>query len=265
MAFRSPTPSARWWSTGEIQVLFSLVLAALFIYLGTLAIKTYKESDVVNKPAPYINSVSVVGTGIIHVIPDIATVSAGVETTAPTVAEAQKTNTEKMNAFIQKIAILGIPDTDRRTTAYNVSPNYEYQQATKDAPSKQVLIGYTVSQTLEVKVRRLPSLGDVLKSIGDAGLNQVGSFTFTVDNEEAIKKQALDAAIQDAQEKATILSRTSGTRLGKLTSFYENPETPYPMNTDMSGGAGGGAAPAPTPQTGGQDISVSVTLSYEIK
>ncbi len=257
-------PKNPWWALNEIQVLTVLVLTVVFLYLGALTIRTYREADTTGKPLPYLNSINVIGKGVVRVTPTIARVSAGVETTAPTVSETQKMNTEKMNEFIQKMRALGIPDADRTTTLYTIAPKYEYQQEAKTAPAKQVLLGYTLNQTVEMKIRRPEDLGKVLESIGQTGLNQIGSLQFIVDDEDSLKKQALARAITDAREKAAILAQTSGTRLGKLTAFYENQD--YQALSSMETRERiPNADSVPLPQSGTQDITVSVTLSYEIK
>lgn len=256
-----------WWHGDEMHILAVLVFAALFFYFGGLAIRTVKEAARVGEPEPYRDTISITGKGIIKVMPDVGVLSAGLETTAETVGAAQKENTEKMNAFLARAKELGVADTDRKTTQYTIYPKYEYQK--KNNVSAQVKVGNSVMQTVELKVRNLSNLGALMAALGEYGLNQVGSLSFMLDDEETVKKRALAQAIQDAQTKAAVVASASGMRLGKAISFYENdgyysPSPYYGVGGSMELKAEGTEQP-PQSEAGTQEIIVRVTLMYELK
>lgn len=264
--FNTSLLQRQWWRGDEIHMLAVLVLSVLFFYFGALAILTLKEADRVGKPEVFRDTISISGKGVVKVTPDTAILFAGLETTAPTVAAAQKENTEKMNAFLARTRELGVTDADRKTTQYNIYPTYEYREGGDGG--KQVKVGDTVMQQVQLKVRNRQHLGSLVAALGEFGLNQVGSLSFVLDDEELIKKHALAEAIKDAQRKAAIIANTTGVKLGAVVSLYEN-ETPSFYPESFMGGeammkAEGGNM-VPEPQAGTQDVTASVTLMVELK
>lgn len=255
-----------WWRGDEIHMLAVLVLSVLFFYFGALAILTLKEADRVGKPEVFRDTISISGKGVVKVTPDTAILFAGLETTAPTVAVAQKENTEKMNAFLARTRELGVTDADRKTTQYSIYPTYEYGEEGDEG--KQVKVGDTVMQEVQLKVRNRQHLASLMAALGEFGLNQVGSLSFVLDDEELIKKQALAEAIKDAQRKAAIIANTTGVKLGSVVSLYEN-ESPSSYPEPFMGGEAmmkaEGAELPPEPQAGTQDVTASVTLIVELK
>lgn len=256
-----------WWKGDEMHILAVLVFAALFFYFAALALVTFKEADRIGKPEPYRDTISINGKGTIKITPDVGVLSAGLETTAKTVGEAQKENTEKMNAFLARAKALGVADADKKTTQYTIYPKYEYQQ--KDGTGTQVKVGDSVMQTVELRVHNLPNLGALMAALGEFGLNQVGSLSFVIDDQDAVKRRALGEAIRDAETKAVAVAAEAGMRVGKAVSFYENedsyPPSPYGMGGSSMEVKAESVAPSPEPQAGTQEVTVKITMMYELK
>src|SRR5690606_26908355 len=108
-------------------------------------------------------------------------------------AEAQRENTRIMNQLISDVKSLGVEDKDIQTTAYNVFPNYDWNNG------KQSLRSYSVSQNVHVKIRDLDKIADVLGKAGALGANQIGGINFTIDEPEKLKEQAREEAIRNAK------------------------------------------------------------------
>ena len=163
-----------------------------------------------------------------------------------------------MNKVIDFLKGFGIEDKDIKTINYNIYPRYNYEN--RVIPQ---IIGYEITQTLEVKVRNLEKVGDILdKSVG-AGINQVSSLRFWIDKDEDLKADARKLAIEDAKKKAGTLASNLGIKLVKLTGFTEDTGYyPVPMYKEAVGMGGGGEAP--NIQIGENEIIVNVSLIYEI-
>ena len=73
--------------------------------------------------------------------PDIATISAGVTSEAPTAVEAMRQNAAEMDAVIKRIKALGIAEDDIQTTGIDLGARYDYDRDTQ----KQVFRGYSAS------------------------------------------------------------------------------------------------------------------------
>lgn len=216
-----------------------------------------------------VNTISFSGKGEVVVKPDIATVSFGVTAENLDVAKAQTEATTKMNGILDLLKSKGVAEKDIKLTNYNIYPRYDYVQATTLYPytGKQVLAAYVVSQTVEVKIRDISKAGEILSGVGTLKVTDVSGLTFTVDNEEVVKDQARDLAIEDAKAQAKILAKSLGVRLVKITSFSENGNYPvyYEMNKSMALGVGGADAVVPQVPLGENKITSNVTITYEIR
>lgn len=249
----------------------SIVMIALAVFLLAQIIFTLKSTSYIGKSYPVQNAISVNGFGEVLAAPDVAVFSFGARATSPTVAEAQSTVTDKINRSIDMIKGAGIEDKDIRTINYNVYPKYEYNQVIctqfNCPPAQQRLVGYEVSQMIEVKVRDTAKAGSILSDLGTVGVTDISGLNFTVDDEDAKVAEAREMAINDAKEKAEELARDLGVKLGKVISFNEG-YYPMPYYKTMSAyGMGGDAevASAPRVPTGENSLSSSVTITYEIR
>ncbi len=227
--------------------------------------------DIYNKTSESDNVITVSATSEIYAKPDLALTTFSVVSEAKTVGEAMQDNTTKMNAVIAFVKSQGIEDKDLKTTNFSVSPRYEWYNSaictSSYCPSgRQVLVGYTVSQSLQVKMRDLAKVGGIIEGATTAGANDVGSLQFTIDNEDALKEEARGKAIEEAKNKAKILADKLDIRLVKIISFSESGDYPMPYyaaSAKEALGMGGGTAV--DIQTGENKISVSVSLTYQVR
>jgi len=241
---------------GLIGILI-LITAAFMVFA---AMNEYKKGGYIGQDIVAKNTIIISGEGKIYATPDIGLITLGVVSQAGTVAPAQKDNTDKMNKIIKAMKDLGVDDKDLQTTNYNIYPRYSYTR------SVQTLIGYEVDQSLEVKIRNLDKVGDILAKGAELGANQVGSLTFTFDDPEKLNQEARLKAIANAKEKADALSAELGVKIVRVINFSESsyiPPSPYYPEKAMGIGGGGGAAP--DIQTGQNLITSNVTITYEIQ
>ena len=235
------------------MVLLSLLIAVLIFYFG---VKSFNEMDNISDRQ---NTISVTGKGEIFIKPDIAKISVSVEKEAVSIADVQKQATDAINKIVAFLKSSGIEDKDIKTTNYSIYPRYDYLR------TGQVFRGYVVSQTLDVKIRKIDDAGKILAGATSAGANQIGGVSFTVDNEEAVKQEARQKAIADAKEKARQLAKDLGIKIGRLTNFSESGNgdiiMPYAMKSETLGTGG----PEPEIPSGENKVTVTVNLTYQIK
>ncbi|MEU4274709.1 SIMPL domain-containing protein [Streptomyces tanashiensis] len=203
-------------------------------------------------------TVTVTGNGRASAAPDLAILSAGVESTRPTAKEAMAVQTTAAEALLDVLHKQGIPDRDIRTDSLSLAPVYTQ---TKDGSSK--VTGYQAGQSFSVKVRDLDRTGQVIGAVNEAAGNagRVNGVVFDVADPSALRAKAREAAYRDAYDKASQHARLSGHRLGRLVSLSEG-ESVRP---------GPGAAPAvsadePSVPLAPGEIEEQVTVSavYEL-
>lgn len=249
-----------------------LLVLALILWIGALGIDrifqagiNYQNLAHWQKPYSTNDTISVSGQGKVTAIPDIGTIDVSVQTRGQTVNQVQTDSTKKMNDIDEYLKSMGIEKKDLQTTNYSLSPIYSYDPNN----GKQNFDGYSLSQTLTVKIRALDKASDILGGVIDKGANNVSQLKFTVDDPEALKTEARLKAIAQAKEKAQALAEATGVKLGKVKSFNENSNNPTPYPTyysrDMAMGVAESKTVAPAVEAGSQQITVDVTLSYEIE
>ncbi len=245
----------------------TVFLLVLTISSGVDIVNKIKQSKYIGQDAEFKNTIVITDTGEVYAAPDLALVNLMVVNEAKTVAEAMSENAKRMNKVIEEMKSLDIEEKDLKTVSYNIYPRYEYErdQFGNTIYSKRILAGYEVSQSLQIKIRNLENIGQVIEKGTAVGANDVGNLQFTIDNQDDFKKQAREQAINKARQKAEQMASQLGVRLGRVTSFSENFYVPYygALDYEMESGKGG-AAPAPDIQTGENKISVSVVITYEI-
>jgi len=253
----------------SVRYAATAALATLAILLLALAITAW--NNVGKSENPYMNTITVEGTGTGTSIPDLAVVTFSVTEEAATVALAQAAATEKTDGALAAVEGLGVEEKDVKTISYNVYPRYENTPVCYTGycpPARNpAIIGYEVSQTVEVKVRDTAKAGDVLQALGTLNVQNISGPSFQVDEEDSIRNVAREEAITEAKAKAKALADQLGVRLGKVVSFYENPGYPmygyggaYDMKMESAS-----VAPAPSLPTGEQETVVTVSITYEIK
>lgn len=238
---------------------FVLILSLFFIFkIRNVA----REYGYIGRAPLTQYTITIDGEGKVTATPDVAVVSLGVQSDAKTVKAAQGDNSQKMNDIVKAVKDLGVKDADVQTTNYNIYPKYSYNKDTGISD----IVGYTVSQSVTVKVRDLDKVGSILFKAGELGANQVGGVQFTVDNPENLKVQAREKAIDNARTKANVLFDKLGLRPGRIVSYNESaPGGIYPVYMKESSYGIGGGAPAPSVEAGSLDINVNVSLTFEIK
>lgn len=245
----------------EIKNILAVILGLLLI---VLTVST--AIDIKNKLEETENTITVTDTGTIYAKPDLTVANFSVVVEAKTVGEAMSENTQKMNAVISFMKEQGIEDKDLKTTNFNIYPRYEWYDSAQYYPSgKRVLVGYEVTQTLQVKIRNIEKIGEILEGGTSAGANEVSDLEFTIDNQDELKKQARKEAITKAKAKAEELAKELGISLVRISNFSESSVLPYfySMKEEAVGMAGDEAL-APSIQTGENKIEVTVSITYEI-
>jgi len=238
----------------------TVLIIALVVLSGFLTV--WLGTDINNKLDKSENTITVSATNDVYAKPDLAFTTFSVVSEAKTVDLAIQDNAAKMNAVIAVVKSQGVEDKDLKTTNFNISPRYEWDKEWRN----RTLVGYEVSQSLQVKIRDLAQIGDIIQGATEAGANEVGNLQFTIDNEDALKEEARNKAIEEAKTKAKNLAEKLGISLVKIISFSESGDYPMPYYVPTSKealGIGGGATPDIQP--GENKISVTVSLIYQIK
>lgn len=199
--------------------------------------------------------ISTQGTGIVTGSPDTVTIVLGVETRASDASTALTDNAERARSLIETIKAQGVEEKDIATKNLSVQPNF--------LPGGSI-DGYTVTNQVTATLRDVDRSGDLIDAAAGAAGDaiRVQQLTFSIDDDSDLRAQARARAVTQAQEQAEQIAEAAGAELGAVQSITEVPETeatPFPVSRSLADGA------ASTPiEAGSQDLSVSVSVTYEI-
>ena len=215
-------------------------------------------SAVTVQPQPTQRTLTVTGTGMVMLTPDVAYISIGVHTENVSAAEAVAENNAKSQAVAMAIKGFGVEAKDIQTTNFSIWPQDQY-----DDKGTKIGTIYNVDNTVYITVRDLTKLGDLLDASIRAGANTVNSIQFDVaDKTEAIS-QARKAAVENAQTQAQELVDATGVKLGDVQtiSYYDS----TPLSADYGKGGGAMAASSVPVSSGQFQLTTTVTIVYELK
>ncbi|MDA8611439.1 SIMPL domain-containing protein [Candidatus Pacebacteria bacterium] len=245
----------------------TLLLASLFLLSKTVTeVVSWShigEGDYIE------NTINVTGEGEAIAVPDVATFTFSVNVTADDVEAAQTESATKMNESLEYLKSNGVEEKDVKTTSYNAYPRYEYTPCRDlNCTSSQRLVGYEVSQSVKVTVRKTEEAGKLLSGIGSRGATNVSGLSFEIDDPSKLEEDARSIAIKDAKEKAERLAKDLGVKLKGIISFGEDqgyyPE-PYMTRNAFGGEFSEDAAVSPQLPTGENTVKRTVYITYEIK
>jgi uncharacterized protein YggE len=201
------------------------------------------------------------GVGEVDVAPDMATISLGVQTEAPTAQAAMQANAQQMTRVMTALNRAGIESRDIQTSNLNLNAQYDYVE---NQPPR--LRGYQASNQVTVKVRDLARLGAAVDATVNAGANQINSISFGLNDRSEAENQARQAAVRDLQAKAALYAQATGYRVGRLVTLsegatYSAPQPPMPYMAM----ARAESMKDSTPVSGGElTVRVDISGLYEL-
>jgi uncharacterized protein len=192
-------------------------------------------------------------------VPDVAIISAGVVTRAPTAGAAIAQNATRMERVLAALKAAGIAERDVQTSSISLNPDYRYEN---NQPPR--LTGYQASNQVSIRFRDIANSGKILDALVAEGANQINGPTLTIDKPEAAMDEARVNALANGRARADLYARALGKRVIRLVAVSE----------------GGGYAPPPMPMLergmaaqaadtkivpGEQAIQVNLTMVFELQ
>jgi uncharacterized protein YggE len=208
----------------------------------------------------------VTGEGKVSIEPELAVLDLGVEVTMETVAAARDKAATAMDAVMTALESNGVEEKDIQTRNFDIRPRYEWQEVVENGTrsSRDVLVGYRVSNRLTAKVRDLDEVSTVIDEVITAGGDAIRfrDLTFTVEDTSPLLDQLREDAVNDAKTKARHFADLSGMTLGRLIYMAE-PGAGRPSGgvfVESQAYALEAAASAPRTGVSGGELQVSLNI-----
>lgn len=236
-------------------------LVAICTLLAMTGSTVAQERGAREHPWPVI---TVTGTGDVFAQPDKASVTLKVEKFHAESAMAQEQTRATMAAVTESIRGLDIESLDIATSILAMTPVYEevpWEQQRKGVVPE--LVGFRSGVEIEVSVRDVDRIGDVIESGVAAGATSVSMLRFDAREKRSMNRRALEQAVRDARDKAETVAAALGAELGGLVEVREI--------DPVTGWRGGGASIFQEPSLGElievHDVMmrVSVEATYRVR
>ena len=203
-------------------------------------------------------TVTVSGLGTVTTAPDMAEITSGVVTQAPTAAGALAANSQAMEKVLRSLAAQGVAARDIQTTSISVSPQ---RRAVRGEGRPPEIVGYEVTNQVRVNVRDLARLGRVLDEQVTQGANSVYGIRFGLADPAPLLDEARKRAMADARRRADLYAAAASLRVGRVVAVQEagavapRPEMAARVMT-------AGAVPV---APGEQEIRASVSVTFSLE
>lgn len=241
----------------------SVIIAGILVLVSVLVLSACGAPAASQSPAQQqpIRTITVVGQGKASGTPTVAHINVGVETTGASAQEALDANRAKMSVLLDKIKAMGIAEKDIQTSNFGIYT--EQRPVAMGTGAEDYIVTYRVSNQVNLTIRDIAKLGDILDQAVAAGANNVYGVYFGMENTADLEAQAREKAIADASARAEALASLSGVSVGEVITISEIIGTPSPVYYTIAKVEGLGAA---TPiQPGEYEISMSVQVTYAIR
>ncbi len=251
------------FKTMKSPIMLGCVLVGLLVWLP---VQGWAGDDEQDQPR-----LTVSAEGKTNVPPDKAVLSFAVETVGKKLANVQEENQERMARVLKECQQLKIPSKFIQTTSLNVIPEYPPPPRRSSGGSLEQtiprIIGYRVVHQVNVEVRNLDIVGQVVDRVLKVGANRFSGISWGLQDEQPNKLQVLQLAASKAQTKAETLAQSLTLKLVRILKVMEGgvsvvaPAGRYRMaRAAMSMEGGGGASVS----AGEITVRGTVTLVYEI-
>ena len=238
--------------------------AALLLGLATLGLSACsRQGGGPDASGPEPTLVTVSAYAETRRAPDIAILSTGVVSLAPEAKGAMQRNAEQMARVVAAIKAAGIADKDVQTSGVSLNPDYAYQA---NRPPR--IKGYYASNTVNVTVRDIGRLGEILDAMVATGSNQISGPMFAIEDKDAVLDDARAKALAKARERAEGYAQRLGLRVRRVLSIDETGGrgNPLPMQRMRDAAAEqAAAATANAPILPGENVlGIGLDVVYEL-
>lgn len=201
-------------------------------------------------------------TGEVTRVPDVAIISAGVVTQAPTATAAIQQNAARMERVRDALRRAGIADRDIQTSSINLNP--EYRHAENRPPQ---LVGYTARNSLSIRFRDIRSTGRILDVLVAEGANEIHGPNLTIDEPEQALDEARVRAVANGRQRAELYARALGMRVARLLSVSESGGhgVPRPMPMAEAIVVTGARGARTDIEPGEQKVQVGISMVFELQ
>lgn len=202
------------------------------------------------------------GEGKATAVPDVVTITLGVETRNASASIAASENAKLMNSTINALLNAGLKKKDIQTSHYSLNTQTEDNSiGAAGTEKKKTPPVFVATNQVTARMNVSENIGKVLDAATAAGSNNVVGISFDLRDPKPQMDKALTEAVNDSRRKAEIMAKSAGVKLGKILELSEG----YGFTSSNAPRAAYSLDSATTPLLPGEmEITASVTVTFEI-
>jgi uncharacterized protein YggE len=166
-------------------------------------------------PSSVQDTVNVGGEAEIRVVPDEVLLSLGVETFDKVLRVAKTQNDDRIRRTIALARSFAVQPEHIQTDYVGIEPKYDRGDIAL------MLQGFVVRKTILIRLKDIKKYEDLLAGALEAGVTHVHGVDFRTTDLRKHRDQARVLAMTAAQEKAELLAKETGRKVGRVTSIGE--------------------------------------------
>lgn len=211
-------------------------------------------------------TLTVNGDGLVQRAPDQATLGVSLVTNDDVATRALSENNTKYTTLVARVEALGVAAADIKTTSLST---YNNPRPASPIPTLVNRYGYIVSRYVQITINNLETTGRVIDAAVAAGAGNVNGVTYGFRDARAVQRQALAAAVTDAQDQARSIAEAARMRIVRIKEITNQSGPFFPRPLATMGNAVMRGAPAPTPPPvptdlppSNLDVRASITITF---
>ena len=218
-------------------------------------------------PQAPVSQLALTGQGEVSLVPDQASISAGVLAQSDSAGDAIRANARAMSAVFDALERAGVEDRDIQTSQLSVSPVYEQVRTGLSPNTQRRIVGYEARNAVTVQLDDIDAVGSTIDALFEAGANTLNGLTFSSSRADEARDEARRLAVQDLFARRDLYAEAAGFEVTRLLSLNEGGVArPFPETITVSGSRVGFMDAAPTQIAAGElTVRASVSAVWEIE
>jgi len=163
--------------------------------------------------------ITVRGSGKVTARPDLTILDISLVEQTMEYEQTMKRASAEIDLLRKALVSIGYDRKDLKTTNFKISSEYEsYHEG--NGKYRKVFSGYRCTHSLKLEFDfDTKRLGETLKAITTSEASPSFRISFSVKDKKAVSEELLVNAIKNASEKAEILTKAAGVRLGTIQNI----------------------------------------------
>ncbi|NCT17286.1 MAG: SIMPL domain-containing protein [Flavobacteriaceae bacterium CG_4_8_14_3_um_filter_34_10] len=202
--------------------------------------------------------VTVMGEGIVKVVPDLVTINVSVESQGKKAQEVKNANDALVDTVLQFLKKSGITRKEVQTQYVRLNKSYDYNTKT---------YSYNASQSITILLLDITNYEKIISGLMESGINRIDGINFGSSSIDALKSEARIKAVADAKMKATEYANVLNQKVGKAIQISEiGQSNPMPLyKNGMMRTMDAESVEMETLAVGEMSIKAEINVSFELQ